>query len=312
MPKLLITGGNGFIGKQFVEAFKKKFDIRATSRSRIGVCKGIQHYKLDLKERADWSNAVEGIDVVIHTAAMVHLNQKSQQDENESIFEVNCNGTARLAEQAVLAGVKRFIFISSIGVNGTTKNEAFSETDDPRPDNAYAKSKFCAEKELWRISNETGLQVVIIRPPLVYGPNAPGNFRKINETVNMPLLLPFGGIHNKRSFLYVKNLGSLVEECISHHNAANEVFLASDKECLSTPQFFRLIYSASEARPRVVWFPETILRFILGVTGNSALTRQLIDSSYIDISKAKELLGWTPPFTIEEGIRDSIRSEGGD
>ena len=306
MPKLLITGGSGFIGKQLVEAFKKKFDIRTTSTSRNCVCNGIQHYKLDLSERADWSNAVERIDIVIHSAAMVHVNQKSQRDENESIFEVNCNGTARLAEQAVLAGVKRFIFISSIGVNGTTKNEAFSETDAPRPDNAYAKSKFCAEKELWRISKETGLQVVIIRPPMVYGPNAPGNFQKITGTLNMPLILPLGGIRNKRSFLYVKNLISLVENCISHPNAANEVFLASDKECLSTPQFFRLIYEVSQARPKVVWFPETILRFILCATGKSALTRQLIDSSHIDISKAQKLLGWAPPFTIEEGIRDSI------
>jgi nucleoside-diphosphate-sugar epimerase len=309
MAKLVITGGSGFLGRSLVAALKSDNELRVGFRCTLPVTKEYSCFSFDLNSDFDFSEVLEGVDCVIHTAAAVHLGQHRRMTNTE-IFEINCAGTLRLANEAAQAGVKRFIFISTIGVNGECSSTPFKEEDLPRPANKYALSKYEAEKGLWLISEQTGLEIVVVRPPMIYGLGAPGNFAKIIKARPIWWLLPFGNIQNKRSFIYVGNLVNFIDLCIIHPRAANELFLIGDEESVSTSQFFQTVFEASGKKIKLVRFPEYILRYLFSVFGLSSLRQSLFGSASIDCSKAKRILGWEPQFTFFDGMLRSVKSCG--
>jgi len=219
---------------------------------------------------------------------------------------VNVDSTLNLANQAAEAGVKRFIFISSIGVNGVINTQPFTEDDTPNPVDFYAQSKWEAEQGLWEVQRETGMELVIIRPPLVYGPNAPGNFGSLMRWVNKSIPMPLGAIHNKRSLVAVDNLVDLIITCIDSPAAANQVFLAGDGEDLSTTELLRGVAKAAGVSSRLIPVPATVLMFVASILGKKAVAQRLLGSLQVDISKARDLLGWTPPLSVEEGLRRCV------
>lgn len=216
---------------------------------------------------------------------------------------VNVSGTLKLAQQAARAGVRRFIFISSIGVNGNVSKRPFSADEHPHPAEAYAQSKWQAEQALWEIQKQTGMEVVIIRPPLVYGPDAPGNFGILVRWVEKGVPLPLGAIHNKRSLVGIDNLVDLIIRCLDHPAAANQVFLAGDGEDLSTTELLRGVGKAMGKPARLIPVPAGLLQLGATVLGNKAMAQRLLGSLQVDISKTCELLDWKPPYTVEEGLR---------
>ncbi len=216
---------------------------------------------------------------------------------------VNVSGTLKLAQQAAHAGVRRFIFISSIGVNGNVSKRPFSADGHPHPAEAYAQSKWQAEQALWEIQKQTGMEVVIIRPPLVYGPDAPGNFGSLVRWVEKGVPLPLGAIHNKRSLVGIDNLVDLIIRCIDHPAAANQVFLAGDGEDLSTTELLRGVGKAMGKPARLIPVPAGLLQFGATLLGKKAMAQRLLGSLQVDISKTCELLDWKPPYTVEEGLR---------
>tara|TARA_Y100000758_G_scaffold276990_1_gene222126 strand:- start:2396 stop:3109 length:714 start_codon:yes stop_codon:yes gene_type:complete len=216
---------------------------------------------------------------------------------------VNVDGTLNLARQAAAAGVKRFVFISSIGVNGNVNTHPFTADDLPNPAEHYALSKWEAEQGLWQMQQETGMEVVIIRPPLVYGPGAPGNFGSLVRWVERGVPLPLGAVHNSRALVGIDNLVDLIVRCIDHPSAANQVFLAGDGEDLSTTGLLRGVAKAMGKRGILLPVPAGLLLFGATLLGRKAMAQRLLGSLQVDISKTCELLDWQPPYTVEEGLR---------
>jgi len=211
--------------------------------------------------------------------------------------------TLNLAQQAAIAGVKRFVFISSIGVNGNINVRPFSALDVPHPVEPYAQSKWEAEQGLWRIQQETGMELVVIRPPLVYGPGAPGNFGSLVRWVGKGIPLPLGAIHNRRSLVGIDNLVDLIVRCIDHPAAANQVFLAGDGRDLSTTELLRIVGDAMGRPARLIPLPAGVLKLSAALLGRKAMAQRLLGSLQVDISQTCETLDWQPPFTVEEGLR---------
>ena len=219
-----------------------------------------------------------------------------------------------VAQQAALAGVKRFIFISSLGVNGAeTFSKPFLADDTPHPHSPYAQSKFEAESGLIDLSHTTKMSVAIIRPPLVYGPKAPGNFGVLMRVVNRRIPLPFGRVTNKRSFVFLDNLIDLILVCIIHPNAANQIFLVSDGEDLSTTQLLIKMGKVFSKPTRLLPIPMFVLSTAAKLAGKTKVAQQLLGSLQVDIQKTKSLLGWSPPFSVDEGLRKTadISTESG-
>jgi len=232
---------------------------------------------------------------------------------NESVADplaefrrANVEGTLNLARQAVAAGVSRFIFISSIGVNGSeTVSSPFSESDQPNPREPYAISKWEAEEGLMNLAAETGMEVVIIRPPLVYGPNAPGNFGRLYRLIQRGFPLPLGAIHNRRSLVALSNLVDFICVCLNHPAAANQTFLVSDGEDISTTDLLRRMAHALHVPARLVPVPQGLLEWGAKMLGREDLSQRLCASLQVDISKARTLLGWQPPVTVEAALRST-------
>lgn len=298
---VLITGASGFIGGKLAQKATEAFDrvigaTRACSENSVlphGVgCRDVE----TVDGRTDWSAVLNDVETVVHCAAIAH-------GKAGDVREVNVFGTRRLARQAAEAGVHRFVFLSSIGVNGNVSAGPFTETDAPNPWGLYAHSKWEAEQALWEIHRETGIDIVIIRPPLVYGADAPGNFGSLVGWVEKGLPLPLGAIHNKRSLVALDNLVDLIITCIDHPAAANQVFLAGDNEDLSTTELLQGVAKAMGKPSRLVPVPAGLLMFGATVLGKKAMARRLLGSLQVDISKARSLLGWQPPLSVEEGLK---------
>lgn len=303
--KILITGGNGFVGQNLIKFLKSDYNLCATIKTNQNICAKIQTYKMNIDANSDWGDVLMNVDCVIHAAAAVHLKNKNLEERASKIFEVNTEGTLKLAKQAAETGVKRFIFISTIAVTGNANVTPFTESDPPRPCGVYAQSKWLAERGLWDISEKTDMEVVIIRPPMVYGRNAPGNFAKLVKVLSIIRILPFASVNNRRTFLHIDNLVSLIRVCIWHHKAANQLFLAGDSEDLSTPAFIKLTASALEKECLMAWIPESLMRSALALMGQKKLATRLFDSLRIDTTKAQTFLGWEPVVSIREGIKRS-------
>ena len=304
---VLLTGASGFLGSRLALALNYKPDIKLTAAVRCRIdnpaVKIFEFQSLDAN--TDWSAALVNQLVVIHAAARAHIMKDEMSDPLAECRRINVDGTLNLARQTAAAGVDRFIFISSIKVNGeqTPLGQPFTADDTAAPEDAYGISKWEAEQGLNKIAAETGMEVVIIRPPLVYGPNVKGNFASMINLVERGFPLPLGAIHNQRSLVALDNLVDLIITCIDHPAAANQVFLAGDGQDLSTTELLRAVAKAAGKRSRLIPFPSSLLMLAATLLGKKSVAQRLLGSLQVDISKARDLLGWQPPFSAEEGLR---------
>ncbi|MEL4300485.1 NAD-dependent epimerase/dehydratase family protein [Shewanella xiamenensis] len=306
--KVLVTGVTGFIGR---EVIRREGNFRCVTRCSGQLNVDDVFFVNQIDANTNWARAFNDVETVIHIAGLAHNKQNTQSD-NQS---VNTLGSLHLAIEAVKAGVKRFVFVSSIGVNGNaTFEKPFSIFDEPKPLNPYSNSKHDAEIGLKKIAAETGLEVVIVRPTLVYGPNAPGNFCLLTKFVKKVPVLPFGLTNNKRDFIAVQNLADLLITCATHPNAAGHTFLASDMETVSVKQFTNAIADGLGTKVFQLPVPVSLMRLAGKLMGKSAMVEQLVGNLQVDSSNIKEVLGWTPPLTMKQAMAtlcDSGKSSSG-
>lgn len=304
---ILTTGATGFLGTRLTQALQAKADINlaVTVRRAVSSTAVRTFHIAGLDASTGWSAALEGQQVVIHAAARAHIMKDEVADPLAEYRRVNVDGTLNLARQAAAAGVQRFIFISSIKVNGeqTPQGKPFTAEDSPAPEDAYGVSKWEAEQGLLELAAETDMEVVIIRPPLVYGPGVQGNFASMIKLVGKGTPLPLGAVNNKRSLVALDNLVDLIITCIDHPAAANQVFLAGDGQDLSTTELLRGVAQAMGKPSRLIPVSESLLMLGATVIGKKPVAQRLLGSLQVDISKARDLLGWEPPVSVEEGLR---------
>jgi nucleoside-diphosphate-sugar epimerase len=310
---ILITGVTGFVGNSLAQRLLSDDDSQllvVTSR------KGLQRWPDrvhpvvtgDLNQSIDWFCALDGVSVVVHSAARVHVMQDTEADPLTAFRAVNVDSTLNLARQAAAVGVKRFVFISSVKVNGesTLPGRAFTEADVSNPKDAYGQSKFEAEQGLHQVSADTGMEVVIIRPPLVYGPGVKANFAALIRAVQRGWPLPLGSVHNLRSFVGLDNLVDFIVTCITNPQAANQIFLVSDGQDLSTTELVRGMARAAGVSSRLLPVSVWALRAGASLLGKADAVQRLCGNLQVDITKARSLLGWVPPVSVEEGLRRAI------
>lgn len=312
--RLLVTGATGFIGSAIQKRIlaDQLYNLTIAVRRIVEQEAAVRAVRVaGLTAQTDWAGALQDCGVVIHAAARAHIMQDESADPLAEYRKVNVDGTLNLARQAAAAGVKRFIFVSSIKVNGeqTVLGKPFTADDKPAPEDDYGLSKLEAEQGLWNIAEQSGMQVVIIRPPLVYGPYVKGNFASMNALVAKGLPLPLGVIHNKRSLVALDNLVDLIVTCIEHPAAANQVFLAGDGEDLSTSELLRAVAQAMGRPARLLPIPASLLQFGATLLGKKAMAQRLLGSLQVDITKAREVLGWQPPLTVEQGLARCFETE---
>lgn len=313
LDSVLITGCTGFLGRALLNDLRQaglRSIVAAVRSGSVSCGVGVRAATVgEINESTDWTDAVKGIDLVIHCAGRVPVSADFDRRCLDEFYRVNVAGSLRLARQAASAGARRFVFISSIKVNGerTSLDGVFTESDPPCPEDTYGRSKAEAEAVLRRVGAETGMEVTIIRLPLVYGPGVKGSFHQLMGLASSGIPFPFGSIQNRRSFLYLGNLISFVRCALHHPNAANETFLISDGEDLSTAELIRRLSAAMGRRPWLVPVPAAALRIAGRVTGRTAQVERLCGSLRVDISKARRLLGWTPPFTVDQGIAATVQ-----
>ena len=310
MRKIFVTGATGFVGKMLCRSLVEKgYPVAGTVRSReklSGLPSQMEYHLIDdIGPHTDWTGVLENVDTVLYLAARVHVMEETSTAPLDEYRKVNTYGTERLAYMAAKAGVRRIIYLSTIKVNG--ERGYFREDSMPAPQDHYAISKWEAEQMLGRIAGETGFEVVIIRPPLIYGPGVGGNFKRLLGRVNNGVPLPLSRVNNRRSLIYLGNLVDAIVTCIDHKDAAGKTFLVSDGEDISTPDLIRMIAKAMGKRPRLIPFPPSLLKAIGRFSGKSAEIERLSGSLCIDNSKIREVLGWKPPYTMEEGIRETVR-----
>jgi len=307
--KVLVTGASGFVGAALLTKLSEigcdtlgafRFFVPTLVAGAKGVVVG------DLGDSQEWRAALIGVATVVHTAARVHVMSDKCSDSLREFRRVNVDGTATLAYQAAAAGVKRFVYLSSIKVNGefTEKGKFFTADDKPAPEDPYGVSKYEAEQLLWKIGAETGMEIVVIRPPLVYGPGVKANFQSMLCWLARRFPLPLAAlIHNRRSLVALDNLVDLIVTCIFHSAAANQIFLVSDGEDLSTAQLLMRIGSAMGTSVRLFYLPSPLLKLGATLLNKRGVYQRLCGSLRLDISKTKQLLGWAPPLSVDEGLR---------
>lgn len=309
---VLVTGANGFIGRKLCLSLEGHgYAVRAAVREPLlttGLSKATDVAAVGvIGTETDWSDALHGVETVVHLAARVHVLREKARNPLAEFRLVNVAGTERLARMAASAGVRRLVYVSSIKVNGERTHESpFTEADTPEPRDAYGLSKWEAEQALSKIASETGLEVVIVRPPLVYGPGVGGNFLRMMDWVNRGLPLPLGSIRNSRSLIYLGNLVDALVTCVSHPRAAGKTFLVSDGEDVSTPELIRRLAQAMERRSCLLSFPPVLLRLAGSLTGKSAEVERLLSSLRVDSSKICHELQWTPPFSMTQGLLETM------
>lgn len=310
--KLLVTGCSGFIGRFLCEQLLANgHSVRGTllpTEAQSTIADRVEPTVVQpLGLTSDWCQALEDIETVIHLAARVHIMDDPSADPLTEFRKVNVEGTARLAQEAAKAGVKRLVFISSIKVNGEENVAAYTPDSPPNPTDPYGISKWEAEQALRKVEAETGLEVVIIRPTLVYGPGVKANFFTMLNTINKGIPLPFASIQNKRSLIYVGNLVDALATCATHHKAAGQTYLVSDGVDVSTPELIRRTASALGVSARLLHCPVTLMKLTGKLSGKSGTVNRLTGSLMVDSSKIRNELGWKPPFSMEEGLRETAR-----
>jgi nucleoside-diphosphate-sugar epimerase len=309
---ILVTGANGFVGSAVTERLSRSGLVRAAARRpQTSGRKGVEHViSPSLTGDADWQRALEGVRTVVHAAARVHVMREESPDVLAEFRRANVDGTLALARQAAAAGAERFVFVSSIKVNGesTPRDRPFSAEDEPRPLDAYGVSKLEAEQGLRDVERSTGLDVVIVRPPLVYGPGVKANFFALLKWLHRGVPLPFGAIANRRSLVALANLVDLLTTCSEHPAAPGRTFLVSDGEDLSTTELLRRLARALGKPARLVPVPERALRLLGSALGAGSITQRLCGSLCVDIAPTRQLLQWAPPMSVDEGLRTAAEA----
>lgn len=308
--RILVSGANGFVGNAVCkQAVCNGHAVNGTFRTSSDVPKYIEPFVIsDINGSTEWGVALREVNAVVHLAARVHFMREIETDSLAAFRKVNVEGTLNFARQAAKFGVRRFVFVSSAKVNGesTLPGRAFTEADIPNPHDAYSQSKYEAELGLRQLSIDTGMEVVIIRPPLVYGPSVKANFAALMRVVQLGWPLPLGAIHNKRSFVALDNLVDFIVNCINHPKAANQTFFVSDGQDLSTSDLVRCMARATGVTTRLLPVPVWALHAGASLLGKVDEVQRLCSNLQINISKARSLLSWGPPISVDEGIRRSI------
>jgi nucleoside-diphosphate-sugar epimerase len=305
---ILVTGANGFVGAALCERLSRDvLPFRAASRNNHQTQRHSGAIVIgDIDGQTDWKDALQSMQVVVHLAARVHIMRDSSSDPLSDFRRVNVEGAARLARQAADHGVRRLVFVSSIKVNGesTSKGRPFNPDDTPSPKDPYSVSKNEAEQLLRRIAVETGMEIVIIRPPLVYGPSVIANFGLMMRCLARGIPLPLAGVtENRRSMVALDNLVDLIVTCLEHPAAANQTFLVSDGEDLSTAELLKRVGEAQGTSARLFHMPHAVLRLGATLIGQQSIYQRLCGSLQVDIIKTQQLLDWTPPISVDEGLR---------
>lgn len=308
---ILVTGGTGFVGSAMLKRLLKDgFEARASARTSLSAeLKGVQHHPIsDMTATTDWNAALIGVQAVVHCAARVHVMHDDATDPLQAYREVNVNGTLNLARQAAQAGVGRFVFVSSIKVNGeaTQPGQPFSADDKPAPLDPYGVSKLEAELGLREIEAQTGMEVVIVRPSLVYGPGVKANFATMIRWVARGIPLPLGSIHNARSMVALDNLVDLLVTCLKHPAAAGQTFLVSDGQDVSTTELLRRTANAMGKKAFLLPVPASVLELGASLLGKRAVAQRLCSSLQVDIEKTRRLLCWSPPLTLDQGMKKAV------
>lgn len=307
MKRILVTGASGFVGKRLVSALaQNSWEVVASVRRPQRLDGAAEYLEAPDIEAITLPASLNGAQAIVHLAARVHVMTKSSQSALDEFHRVNVNGTLALARKAAASGIRRFVFISSAKVHG--EEGFFKESDPKAPTDAYSLSKVHAEAELEELASKTGMELVIIRPPLVYGPGARANFRALVSLIQRHVPLPLGRVDNRRSLVGLDNLASFVCTCVDHPAAANEAFLVSDGEDLSTAELARRLARAMNRRPILVPVPPGLLRATAKLLGQTGLAQRLLGSLQVDISKAKTALGWIPPVSVDAGLLLAVGS----
>lgn len=310
MKKVLVTGATGFIGAALCKRLLEEgLPVHGTVRS-IGptiLPQGVVSVQLEsIEKKYEWDTIINDTETVVHLAARVHVMKNSVADLFSEYCKVNVSGSKSLAQAAATCGVKRFIFMSTVKVNGEESAKTYKETDKPAPRDPYAISKLQAEQRLRKIAAESGMELVILRPPLVYGPGVKASFLRLLKVVERGIPLPLASINNRRSLIYLENLLDAIVTCINHPRAAGQTFLINDGRDLSTPELIRLMAETMGRKVRLFSFPPGMLKTMGKITGRSAEIDRLIGSLCVDSSKIRTMLGWKPPYRTEEGIRETV------
>ena len=309
---VLVTGASGFVGQAVCRKLAERSDFAVRGAVRGQYAANAAHCVRvgDLGAETDWSEALDAVDSVIHTAARVHILDDSAADPLAEFRRVNVEGTLALARQCVNRGVRRFVYLSSIKVNGeeTARGKPYLFDDAPNPLDAYGISKLEAEEGLQQIAADHGLELVIIRPPLVYGPGVRANFRAMMAAIYRRLPLPLGRvIGNRRSLVSLENLSDLIMTCVDHSGAPGRVFLASDGEDLSTAALLRRLGDAMGRSAILLPVPPKMLELAAAAIGRRAIARRLLGSLQVDVGATRKALDWTPPFSVDEGLELAAR-----
>jgi len=305
--KICITGASGFIGSAIVESLKSsEITPLLLVRNKSSVSDALKTVEVDLEDLSTFDfKSLNGCDALIHAAARAHFMKDEALDSLVEYRRINCDATLKLARIAASVGVKRFVFLSSIGVNGVNSKKPFTEKDIASPHDNYSLSKHEAELGLLDIARDTGMEVVIIRPPLVYGPGAPGNFRTLAKWIRKSIPMPFGAVHNKRSFVALDNLVDFIILCARMDRsprAANEVFLVSDGRDISTSELLKRVAKSYRAKSRLIPVPVSWMQFVAKILGKSGISDRLFGNLQVDSSKARELLGWNPVINMDKQL----------
>ena len=312
MSKILITGITGFVGSVLSKQLRQADHMLTGTTRTADLGAGPERVPLynipAIGPDTDWSQAVSGAEIVIHLAARVHVMKERATDPLAEFRRVNTAGTIALAEQATAAGVKRFVYLSSTKATGELSPlSGFSETDPAQPEDPYGVSKWEAEQALVEISKTTSMEVVILRPPLVYGPGVKGNILDLFKAVKRGALLPLGAIQNQRSLIYAGNLADAIVTAISHSDAANQTFFVSDEGTVSTPGLIESIAASLNKKPHLINIPLGLLKLTGALTGKSGAIQRLIGSLTVDTRKIGAQLNWQPPYTMAEGLKETAK-----
>ena len=305
---VLVTGAYGFVGSALCARLRRDgVSVRGATRSVSSQSDDAETIAIgSISSGTDWAVALKNVEQVVHLVARVHVMNDKSSDPLAEFRRVNVEGTSALARQAVAAGVRRFVFLSSIKVNGefTEQGQSFATDDVPAPEDPYGVTKYEAENLLRQIASETGMEVVIIRPPLVYGPGVRANFESMMRWLARRVPLPLAAVaQNRRSLLALDNLVDLIVTCLHHPAAANQTFLVSDGEDLSTAQLLKRLGDAMGQPASVFYLPPALLKLGATVLNRPGIYQRLCGSLQLDISKTRRLLGWTPPVSVDEGLR---------
>lgn len=308
---ILVTGANGFVGKALCDSLRQRgHGIRKAVRNpeSAKASAGLANETVvvgNIDPQTDWSAALSSIDVVVHLAARVHVMHEGSEDPLAEFRRVNVRGTEHLARSAVASGVKRLVYVSSIKVNGeaTRGGQKYAEADAVAPQDPYGISKWEAEQVLHRVARETGLKIVIVRPPLVYGPGVKGNFAQMLGVLGKGVPLPLASVTNLRSLVYVGNLVDALIACATNPAAAGQTYLVSDGEDISTPDLLRVLATGMGVHPRLFPFSPMFLKKLAHILGRAGQADRLLGSLRVDSGKIRRELNWVPPYSLQQGLR---------